>query len=146
MPLLFLEFLGTTELLVIMVVALILFGPRRLPQIGHSIGKSLSEFKRASEDFKRTWETEVNVEKSTIEARVENALSPAAPSAPVYARGSHDETHPTTDADHTEIAATTASPDAHETATISSPASSTDAAIAAQTAVVNVASRKQDWL
>src|ERR1044071_2757467 len=56
------EFLGTTELLVIAVVALIIFGPRKLPEIGRSVGKSLAEFKRASDDFKRTWEYEVELE------------------------------------------------------------------------------------
>ncbi|MEO6393079.1 MAG: twin-arginine translocase TatA/TatE family subunit [Pyrinomonadaceae bacterium] len=54
-----LEFLGTTELMVILVVALIVFGPRKLPQLSRSLGKSLTEFRRASEDFKRTWEREV---------------------------------------------------------------------------------------
>jgi TatA/E family protein of Tat protein translocase len=57
-----LEFLGTTELLVIAVVALIIFGPRKLPEIGRTVGKSLAEFKRASDDFKRTWEYEVEIE------------------------------------------------------------------------------------
>ena len=47
--LLFLESVGTTELLVILVAALILFGPRRLPELSRSLGKSLSEFKRASD-------------------------------------------------------------------------------------------------
>jgi TatA/E family protein of Tat protein translocase len=56
------EFLGTTELLVIAVVALIIFGPRKLPEIGRTVGKSLAEFKRASDDFKRTWEYEVEIE------------------------------------------------------------------------------------
>jgi TatA/E family protein of Tat protein translocase len=56
------EFLGTTELLVIAVVALILFGPRKLPEIGRSLGKGIAEFKRASDDFKRTWEYEVEIE------------------------------------------------------------------------------------
>jgi Tat protein translocase TatB subunit len=59
----FLEFIGTTEMLVIAVVALVIFGPRRLPEIGRTIGKSLSEFKRASDDFKRTWEREVEFER-----------------------------------------------------------------------------------
>lgn len=57
------EFLGTTEMLVIAVVALIVFGPRKLPEVGRSIGKTLSEFKRASDDFKRTWEREVEMER-----------------------------------------------------------------------------------
>src|ERR1700755_1186309 len=60
--LLIFEFLGTTELLVIAVVALIIFGPRKLPEIGRSVGKSIAEFKRASDDFKRTWEYEVEIE------------------------------------------------------------------------------------
>jgi sec-independent protein translocase protein TatB len=57
------EFLGTTELLVIAVVALILFGPRKLPEIGRTVGKAIGEFKRASDDFKRTWEYEVELER-----------------------------------------------------------------------------------
>jgi TatA/E family protein of Tat protein translocase len=56
------EFLGTTELMVIALVALILFGPRKLPEIGRTVGKSIAEFKRASDDFKRTWEFEVELE------------------------------------------------------------------------------------
>ena len=57
------EFLGTTELLVIAVVALILFGPRKLPEIGRTVGRGIAEFKRASDDFKRTWEYEVEIDK-----------------------------------------------------------------------------------
>lgn len=56
------EFLGTNELLVVLVVALILLGPRKLPQMSRKIGKSLAEFKRTSEEFKRTWEKEVDLE------------------------------------------------------------------------------------
>ena len=62
MFLLILDSLGNTELLLILVAALIFFGPRRLPQLGRQLGKSLSEFRRASDDFKRTWEREVNLE------------------------------------------------------------------------------------
>jgi TatA/E family protein of Tat protein translocase len=68
MPLLVFEFLGTTELLVIALVALIIFGPRKLPEIGRTIGKGMAEFKRASEDFKRTWEYEVEVERRQPDA------------------------------------------------------------------------------
>jgi Tat protein translocase TatB subunit len=57
-----LDSLGTSELLVILGAALIFFGPRRLPQLSRQLGKSLSEFRRASEDFKRTWDREVNLE------------------------------------------------------------------------------------
>src|SRR2546426_10972165 len=70
--LLILDSLGSTELLVILGAALIFFGPRRLPQLSRQIGKSLAEFRRASEDFKRTWEREVNLE------NVEKGIEPAA--------------------------------------------------------------------
>ena len=62
MFLLILDSVGNSELLVILGAALIFFGPRRLPQISRQIGKSLTEFRRASEDFKRTWEREVNLD------------------------------------------------------------------------------------
>jgi Tat protein translocase TatB subunit len=60
--LLILESLGSTELVFILVMALVFFGPRKLPQISRSLGKNLAEFRRASEDFKRTWDREVNLE------------------------------------------------------------------------------------
>ena len=62
MVLLILESLGSTELLFILIMALVFFGPRKLPQISRSLGKNLAEFRRASEDFKRTWDREVNLE------------------------------------------------------------------------------------
>src|SRR2546421_11850098 len=62
MYLFILDSLGSTEVLVILGAALIFFGPRRLPQLSRQLGKSLSEFRRASDDFKRTWEREVNLE------------------------------------------------------------------------------------
>lgn len=71
-----LDSLGNTELLVILGAALIFFGPRRLPQLSRQIGKSLSEFRRASEDFKRTWEREVNMEnlEKGIDSDGENSI------------------------------------------------------------------------
>jgi sec-independent protein translocase protein TatB len=61
---LILESLGSTELLFILVMALVFFGPRKLPQLSRTLGKSVAEFRRASEDFKRTWEREVSLEES----------------------------------------------------------------------------------
>lgn len=55
--------LGTQELILILVVALIVFGPRQLPQLGKSLGQAMAQFRRASDDFKRTWEQEVETEK-----------------------------------------------------------------------------------
>ena len=54
--------LGGTEILVIMVIALLIFGPRKLPELGKSIGRGLSEFKRASNDLKRSLEDELVLE------------------------------------------------------------------------------------
>lgn len=65
MFLLILDSLGSTELLFILVMALVFFGPRKLPQISRSLGKNIAEFRKASEDFKRTWEREVALETET---------------------------------------------------------------------------------
>jgi TatA/E family protein of Tat protein translocase len=74
--LLILESLGSTELLFILVMALVFFGPRKLPQMSRSLGKSLADFRRASEDFKQTWVREVTLENAASEA-------PADPASPL---------------------------------------------------------------
>jgi TatA/E family protein of Tat protein translocase len=66
--LLILESLGSTELVFILIMALVFFGPRKLPQISRSLGKNLAEFRRASEEFKRTWDREVTLEESSTPA------------------------------------------------------------------------------
>ena len=50
--------LGFPEMLVILVIALVFFGPGKLPEIGKSLGKGIAEFKKASRDLARTWEEE----------------------------------------------------------------------------------------
>jgi sec-independent protein translocase protein TatB len=55
--------LGMPEVILILVIALIVFGPRKLPELGRSMGQAMAQFRRASEDFKRTWEQEVELEK-----------------------------------------------------------------------------------
>ena len=55
--------LGGPELFLIFVVALIVFGPRKLPEIGKSLGKMMGEFRRASNEFRSTIESEVEAEK-----------------------------------------------------------------------------------
>jgi Tat protein translocase TatB subunit len=55
--------LGGPEIFLILVVALIVFGPRKLPEIGKGMGRMLAEFRKASNDFKRTIEEEVEADK-----------------------------------------------------------------------------------
>jgi TatA/E family protein of Tat protein translocase len=76
MGLLILESLGSTELLFILIMALVFFGPRKLPQLSRSLGKNLAEFRKASEDFKRTWEKEVSLEESDARAVANNTVLP----------------------------------------------------------------------
>jgi sec-independent protein translocase protein TatA len=54
--------IGMPELIIIFVIALIIFGPRKLPELGRSLGKSLAEFKRASNELKSTLEEEIRIE------------------------------------------------------------------------------------
>jgi TatA/E family protein of Tat protein translocase len=82
------------ELLIILVIALIIFGPRKLPELGRSLGKSLGEFKRASNELRNTLEEEVRVEeqkeqRAKMEAEQNSAIEAAksphdtTPAAPV---------------------------------------------------------------
>lgn len=65
--------LGFPEIVIIFVVALLIFGPRKLPELGRSLGKGLNEFKRASNELKRTWEEEVNAEKEEVRKTFQSA-------------------------------------------------------------------------
>jgi TatA/E family protein of Tat protein translocase len=58
--------LGMQEIVVIFIIALIVFGPRKLPEIGKTIGKGLAEFKKASNELKQTWEEEVQIDQEKL--------------------------------------------------------------------------------
>jgi sec-independent protein translocase protein TatA len=51
--------IGFQELVLILVVALIIFGPKKLPELGRSLGKTLAEFRRASNEIKHNIEKEL---------------------------------------------------------------------------------------
>ncbi len=75
------ESIGTSELLLIGVIALIFLGPRKLPQIARTIGKAMAEFRSTTNEFKATWEREVNFEEETNALRSSAAEEPTVPRA-----------------------------------------------------------------
>lgn len=70
--------LGIPELIAIFIVVLIVFGPRKLPEIGRTLGKALGEFRKATDDFKNTIEREVRLEelKGIKAASMESFVTP----------------------------------------------------------------------
>ena len=77
--------IGMPELVLIFIVALLVFGPKKLPEIGKSIGKGLAEFKRASDDLKRTIEQEIEQGKqevASVREHVTGVVPASAGSAP----------------------------------------------------------------
>ena len=75
--------IGMPELMIIFVIALIIFGPRKLPELGRSMGKSLSEFKRASNDLRNTLDEEIRVEEKPPDqsSRTKPAEQPSEPAS-----------------------------------------------------------------
>lgn len=67
--------IGMPELIIIFVIALIIFGPRKLPDLGKSLGKSLAEFKRASNDLKNTLEEEIRLEEQRTAVEKEKKVA-----------------------------------------------------------------------
>ena len=60
--------LGMQELIVIFVIALLIFGPKKLPELGRSLGRSIGEFKRASEELKEGLSAELSAEEENASA------------------------------------------------------------------------------
>jgi TatA/E family protein of Tat protein translocase len=82
--------IGMPELIIIFVIALIIFGPRKLPELGRSLGKSLAEFKKASNELKSTLEEEIRLEeqRSALEekkaaAATQSVTAPSANPTPI---------------------------------------------------------------
>ena len=59
------ESLGTAELVMIGIIALIFLGPRRIPEIARKAGKIMAEFRSTTQEFRSTWEREVNLDEET---------------------------------------------------------------------------------
>ena len=80
--------IGMPELIIIFVIALIIFGPRKLPELGRSLGKSLAEFKKASNELRNTLEEEIRIEEQ------KDAATKTAATAPPPATVVHTEHEP----------------------------------------------------
>lgn len=79
--------IGIPELIIILGIALIVFGPRKLPELGRSLGRSLGEFRKASNELKHTLEEEVRIEeqrdqRAKMQAEQSSAVAAASP-API---------------------------------------------------------------
>jgi TatA/E family protein of Tat protein translocase len=75
--------IGMPELIIILTIALIIFGPRKLPELGRSLGKSLGEFKRASNELRNTLDEEIRIEEQRTAERAAEPTRPAEPADPV---------------------------------------------------------------
>jgi TatA/E family protein of Tat protein translocase len=70
--------LGMPEMIFIFLLALVIFGPRKLPELGRQLGKALAEFKKASNEFKNQLEVEmmnIELEERAKKSEVEQANS-----------------------------------------------------------------------
>ena len=76
--------IGIQEILVIMVLALLVFGPEQLPELGRRLGRAMREFRRASDEFRRTVETNLNLD-------LDGQTVPLPPSATDTSAGFHQE-------------------------------------------------------
>jgi TatA/E family protein of Tat protein translocase len=132
-----LEGLGSTELLFILVVALIFFGPRKLPQLARSMGKGLAEFRKASDDFKRTWEREVALETAKAE---DNSILDSDQAVPYEAAQNYEE--PVVETPDSELVVARENP----TLTTSEPPPEAVEIPAQATQAEPAPIRKQEWI
>ncbi len=79
--------IGMPELLVIFVIAMVVFGPRRLPELGRSPGKTIAEFKRATTDIQQTLEREVALDAEQQKIAVTQAQPPVVSADPAFGDG-----------------------------------------------------------
>jgi TatA/E family protein of Tat protein translocase len=73
--------IGMPELVIIFIIALIIFGPRKLPELGRSLGRSLAEFKRASNELRSTLEEEIRLDDQRTSHEATKAMQSGAPAS-----------------------------------------------------------------
>ena len=74
--------LGMPELIVIFIIALIVFGPRKLPELGRSLGRGIAEFKKATNELQSSLEDEIRLEEQRSARDGSQRAGPASPTAP----------------------------------------------------------------
>jgi TatA/E family protein of Tat protein translocase len=67
--------IGMPEMIIILVIALIVIGPHKLPELAKSLGKGLAEFKKATNDFQRNIQEEANKEEEKVQAQQQVAAT-----------------------------------------------------------------------
>src|SRR5579883_2596291 len=110
--------IGVQEMVIIFIVALVLFGPKKLPGLGRTIGKALTEFRRASNDLKASFEREMhNLEREAELKETTQAIAKELPSASDYYSYNdfaeyipESESYETKTAESQEIAGTSEAP------------------------------------
>jgi TatA/E family protein of Tat protein translocase len=76
--------IGMPELIVIFVIALLVFGPRKLPDLGRSLGRTLAEFRKASNDLRSTLEEEIRLDEQKVATPASTIPQPPPPQAPIH--------------------------------------------------------------
>lgn len=82
--------IGVPEMVAIFVIALLLFGPKKLPELGRTLGKAITEFRRASNELKSTFETHLSDLEKEVQLEKKPDYSSASSSAATYPYP-HDE-------------------------------------------------------
>jgi Tat protein translocase TatB subunit len=78
-----LESIGTSELILIGIISLLVFGPRKLPELARKIGKMMAEFRGTANEFKQTWQREVDFEEESKALNIKEIENEAAAVKPV---------------------------------------------------------------
>jgi sec-independent protein translocase protein TatA len=86
--------IGMPELIIILVIALIIFGPRKLPELGRSLGRSINEFKKASNELRSTLEEEIRIEETRERSTAAASATPPAATPPPVDAGTVSRTTP----------------------------------------------------
>lgn len=105
--------IGIQELLIIMVLALLVFGPEKLPELGRRLGRAMREFRRASDEFRSTIETNLRLNEDLLLPSSANTPGPAAAETPVGAPTGDDAGGAGAEGAHATSDATLAGAPAH---------------------------------